>query len=230
MLGCAHTHQLGERLQRTGSGSRARRRWPCPAVFFLLHSRRRWPHAAAAPRASAAMADRQAVQEALQAAISRGAPLFNAGRPRDCFLLYANTATQLMAAQLASPAEAAALRAAVAAGMADGDDSAAAWTMRCAVDAILGATPAPAAARRHPPPACTTTAAAARRLRPARALPPLPTRCICAPRPLPPTSPPQTARWRRRRTRRRWTSPPARPTSHCWTSHPACRPRRAGGP
>ncbi|MEW5313547.1 MAG: hypothetical protein WDW38_005107 [Sanguina aurantia] len=78
-------------------------------------------------------------RDVLMAAISAGAPLYNAGRADACHDTYVKAAEYLIQSPgLVLPTEEAALRDAVTVSLRQLDRSEAAWTMRRAFDAVLG--------------------------------------------------------------------------------------------
>lgn len=78
--------------------------------------------------------DRCCVCVAIRGGISKGAPLFNDGRQRQCFELYANVAKDCLRVGSVPPPG---LEEALMQAQSCGDDCDAAWTMRDAFDAIL---------------------------------------------------------------------------------------------
>ena len=78
--------------------------------------------------------DRCSVCVAIRDAITKGAPLFNDGRPRQCFELYAAVAMDCLGIGSVAPPG---LEAALMQAQGCKDDSAAAWAIRDAFDAIL---------------------------------------------------------------------------------------------
>ena len=77
----------------------------------------------------------------LRAAISVGAPLYNAGDVAGCATAYRVTAQQLLTANDLAPVAAARLRAALQEADAAKNDDAAAWALRHAFDALLSSAP-----------------------------------------------------------------------------------------